>query len=99
MDRNKRIRVVAVAGVALFAIFVAFIGAPLIAAAFLPSPDFSNDSDAFKDPFTQAVQTARVVNTVSMVALLVAGGCFLYLLILLAVWFIGAKDSTADPGS
>jgi len=99
MDRSKRIRVVAVAGVGILALFVAFIGAPLVAALLWPTPDLSNDVEAFTESFAQAAETARVANTVSMVALAVAGLCILYLLVVLAGWFIGPKDTGGEPNA
>jgi hypothetical protein len=92
MDRPKRIRVVVVSGAALLALFVAFFAAPLTAVLFWPTPKLSDDIEAFNESFTQAAQSIRVANTVSMIALVVAGICILYLLFALAGWFIGPKE-------
>ena len=99
MDRSKRIRVVAVSVVGLVALFVAFIGAPLTAALLWPAPDTFNDAEAFTGSILQSAQTARVANTVSMVALVVADLCILYVLIVLAGWFIGPKETDGESNA
>jgi len=97
MNRQTRIRVVAVSGLALFAIFVAFIGAPLIAVAFWPSQDLSSSNiETVTESIAQITQAARIANNVSMIALAVAGVCILYLLVVLAGWFIGPKDAARN---
>ncbi len=100
MDRQKRIRVVIVAAIGLLSLFVAFVGAPLIVVALWPTPDLSGDvgdvDAAFADSFTQAAQTANAAGTVSLVSLVIAGGCFGYLLVVLAGWFIGPRERNPD---
>jgi hypothetical protein len=96
MDRQKRIRVVIVAAIGLLSLFVACIGAPLVAVALWPAPNMLGDADAFRDSFAQAAQTAKAANTVSLVSLLIAGGCVVYLLVALAGWFIGPPDRTPN---
>ena len=101
MNRSKRIRVVVVAGVGIFALFVAFIGAPLIAALLSPTLHLSNDVnvEAVTQSFAQAARTARVANTVAMFAFAIAGLCLLYLLVIVAGWFIGPKETEGEPNA
>ena len=94
MDRKKRIRFVVVATVGLVNLFVAFIGAPLIAVMLWPThAEFSADSDSMMRSFSEAHRIANIANTISLVCLLAAGACFVYLLAGLATWFIGNPNA------
>ena len=99
MDRQKRIRVVIVAAIGLLSLFLGCVGAPLMALTLWPFPDVSGDADAVGDSFAQAAQTVNAANTVSLVSLLIAGGCFIYLLVVLAGWFIGPRDQPPDQNA
>jgi hypothetical protein len=90
-----------VAGVGVFALFVPFIGAPLIAALQSPTLDLSNDIfvEAVSESFAQAARTARVANTFSMFAFAIAGLCLLYPLVVLAGWFIGPQETEGEPNA
>lgn len=96
MDRKKRIRFVVVAAIGLLALFVAFIGAPFVAVVLWPEPDASDDVVAVMDSFNEAARTAQVANTISLVSLLVAGVCMIYLLVSLAAWFIGPSADNSE---
>lgn len=96
MDRKKRIRIVVVAAIDLLALFVAFVGAPLVAVSLWPESNASDDVGAFMRSFNEAAHTAQVANTISLVSLLVAGVCTIYLLVVLAVWFIGPSADNCE---
>ena len=92
MDRKKRVQVVVVAAIGLAALFVAYIGAPLIGVFLWPTPNLSGDAGEFMESFSHAARTAQIVNTISIASLGVAGVCTIYLLVMLAAWFIGPPE-------
>jgi len=96
MDRKKRIQVVVVAAIGLVALFVARIGAPLVAILVWPSPNLSGDTEAIMESFSHAARTAQIVNTISIASLGLAGVCMIYLLVMLAAWFIGPPESETN---
>ena len=99
MHRKKRVRVVVVCTVALLSLFMALFGAPLIAMALWPIPEMSNDTEAFLATFSQAAKVARAATTISLVSLVIAGGCVVYLLVVLAGWFIGSEKTSPQSVS
>lgn len=99
MNRSQRIRMVAAAGVGLFALFVAFVGALLVAAIFWTFPD-PRDAVAgeWMTSIAAAQRIANAANAVSLGSLAVAGFCFLYVLVVWAIWFVGpSRDSHDHP--
>jgi hypothetical protein len=91
MNRSHRIRVVVVATLGLLALMIGLIGAPLVAVMFAPSPaDMAKSMASF-------IHVIELANQVSMICLAVAGCCMLYLLMTLAVWFIGPKEEALHP--
>jgi formate/nitrite transporter FocA (FNT family) len=99
MERQKRIRVVVVSAVALLSLLMALFGAPLIAVTIWPIPAIANDGEAFIATFAQAARAARTSTTISLVSLAIAGGCVIYLLVVLAAWFVGPKERSAERAS
>ena len=89
MNRRKRIRIVVVSAIGLTSLLVAFLG-PLTAAVALQRPlGMSADEGQMMESVQEAVRVTMIVNLASLVALGVAGICFVYLMVVLAAWFIG----------
>jgi hypothetical protein len=89
MNRPQRIRLVVAAFLGLFWLFVAFIGAPIIAAAFWPSFENSNNVEQLGEVMAASTRIAEISGYVSLVAFLLAGLCFCYVMFIVAAWFIG----------
>lgn len=99
MNRSQRVRLVVAVGVGLFALFVAFIGAPLVAALLLRFPGAADDSAGFLEVMSSSQRIANAAGLVSLASLVFAGLCLLYVLVLLAGWFIGPREESRDhPG-
>lgn len=101
MDRTQRVQIVRSFFAGIFSLFAAFIGIPLIASLLWPIPD-DTSSDAMMESFHQSSRIAYVANMASVIALVIAAACFLYIFVILAKWFIGPdeeKSSGADEQS
>ena len=96
MTRSQRIRLVMALGVCAFALLVAFVGAPLVAASFWPSPDLSDDVGGFVESMSSVQQIANATNLVSLGSLAVAAICFIYVLVVLAVRFLVSTQNSSD---
>lgn len=96
MDRPRRIRIVAGIGLGLFALFVAYLGTPLAAMFVWPTPDVSGDMDSMMDSFAQTSRAATIANRISLGALVFAVFSFAYVLVDVAIWFIGPPESDTD---
>jgi hypothetical protein len=94
---------VAAVVVGVFAMLVAFVGAPLVATIFWPSPDVSNDVGGFVESMSAAQRIANASDLVSLGSLVVAAICFVYVLVVLnwnlAVWFFGPKRNSSDDAA
>ena len=91
MNRRTRIGIVIGIAITLVGVFVAFIGAPLIASFFMPSAPASNGIDdigAMMDAMGTASSVAETSRMISIVALLVALAAFVYTMFVLAMWFV-----------
>ncbi len=99
LDRPRRIRIVAGIGVGLVALFVACLGAPMVAMLSWPSPDVSGDPNSMIQSFSQASQAAAMMNRVSFDALLFAGLCLVFVLTDIAIWFVGPSEPDTNSGS
>ena len=96
MNGSQRIHLVVAVVVGVFALLVAFVGAPLVAAFFWPSPDFSGDVGGFVESMSSAQRIADATNLVSFGSLAVAAICFVYVLVVLAVWYLGPTRNSSD---
>ena len=98
-SRQGRIHVVVVFAIGIAALMIAYIAVPVVAMGFLEMPSASNDADAMIESFTSAAEVAKVGNQVSLVALMVAGASFLYLVFYGACSFIGPRKTTDQCGA
>lgn len=97
MDRQTRIRLVCALAVTAFGIFVAVIGVPLFASLLWPDMAGVTDADGMIESFTRAANIARIMQTVSMISLLVSCVAFTYCLVVLARWFIASVEAPSKP--
>ena len=92
MDRQTRIRIVIGAAVTLLGLFVAFIGAPVVAQLFWPNVAAAKDIADIEQTMTQSFRAAKIANRISMSALIVSLAAFVYSLAIVSAWFIKSAD-------
>ncbi len=98
MKRSLLIRLVAVMVVGLLALVVAIV-APFVGVFFWEMPDFAADVSEVGDTFdtlasNQATTNASMV--VSLAAFGVTGICVIYVLVVVAGWFVGPAEKPRD---
>ena len=97
MKRAKRIRVVLVAGLGLVSLVVAFFIGPIMAIIYVPQFTSTDQGENIQNETVQFIQAVKFADNISLVALLIAVVCLLYLLSVSTIWFIGPKETPADP--
>lgn len=89
MDRPQRIRIVIVATVGLISLVAGLFSAPLVAVLMAPS-----SAAELKQSMPEFIHAIQWANQVSLICLAISGCCLLYLLIKLAIWFVGPKEES-----
>ena len=91
MNRRARIGIVIGVALTLVGIFIAYVGSPLIASFFMPSavsPNGIDDIGAMMDSMDTASRVAETSRKISIIALLLSLGAFVYTISVLAMWFV-----------
>jgi hypothetical protein len=92
MDRPKRIRIVIVAAIGLLAWFVENYVLAVVAVKWSPLASPRQDS---QDALTSVAETFLLIESLrkaSWVCEAIEGACLIYLLVQLAIWFIGPPE-------